>query len=67
MVLNTRKVKVHREFRTQWLIKWKQLPTSEATWEWATDITKDYPEFNMEDKVVTEEGANVMNPLAARL
>ena len=33
------------------LIKWKNQPEDEATWEFLYDLQKKFPEFNLVDKV----------------
>nr|GFA14997.1 Ty3/gypsy retrotransposon protein [Tanacetum cinerariifolium] len=38
------------------LIKWKDLPTYEASWELYSTIQKQFPDFHLEDKVVVWEG-----------
>ncbi|OMP03870.1 hypothetical protein COLO4_10142 [Corchorus olitorius] len=53
-VLKTRKVQHQGQYFTQLLIKWKQLPTAEATWEWMEDIQTNYPAFNLEGKVESD-------------
>ncbi|KAA0054183.1 Transposon Ty3-G Gag-Pol polyprotein [Cucumis melo var. makuwa] len=35
----------------EWLIKWKGLPDSEATWESVYAMNQQYPSFHLEDKV----------------
>ena len=42
------------------LIRWKDLPKYEATWEHFATLAKRFPEFNLEDKVLVWEGSNVM-------
>ena len=39
------------------LIKWKDLPTYEATWELYSIIQKQFPDFHLEDKVAVWEGS----------
>ncbi|GJV00617.1 ty3-gypsy retrotransposon protein [Tanacetum coccineum] len=39
------------------LIKWKDLPTHEATWELYSTIQKQFPDFHLEDKVAVWEGS----------
>ncbi|GKB93711.1 putative mitochondrial protein [Tanacetum coccineum] len=39
------------------LIKWKDLPTYEATWELYSTIQKQFPDFHLEDKVAVWEGS----------
>ena len=41
------------------LLKWKELPESEATWEDFMTITKLFPAFHLEDKVALWGGGNV--------
>ncbi|TXG60193.1 hypothetical protein EZV62_014766 [Acer yangbiense] len=41
------------------LIKWKSLPTFEATWEDYLAIVNQFPEFHLEDKVNVWAGGNV--------
>ncbi|KAF2283259.1 hypothetical protein GH714_043611 [Hevea brasiliensis] len=48
-VLDTRWVKKGSQFVEQSLIKWKHLPTEEATWENAQDIQDTF--VNLRDKV----------------
>lgn len=43
----------------QVLVQWKSKQPEEATWEDASIITSQFPEFNLEDKVVWEEGGIV--------
>lgn len=40
------------------LIKWKDLPEYEATWELFAAINRQFPEFNLEDKVQLWQGSN---------
>jgi hypothetical protein len=42
---------------TQFLILWKNLPLTEATWEYADELCLRFPEFHLEDKVMVMEGA----------
>jgi hypothetical protein len=42
---------------TQFLVLWKDLPLTEATWENADEFCFRFPEFHLEDKVVVMEGA----------
>jgi hypothetical protein len=43
------------------LVKWLNLPAAEATWENWTDISTNYPNFNLEDKINFNGGSNVMS------
>ncbi|KAJ9566896.1 hypothetical protein OSB04_002862 [Centaurea solstitialis] len=40
------------------LIRWKDLPTYEATWERFEDMVDQFPDFHLEDKVNVWEGSN---------
>jgi hypothetical protein len=42
---------------TQFLVLWKNLPLTEATWEYADELCLRFPEFHLEDKVMVMEGA----------
>lgn len=42
----------------QILVQWQSQPLADATWELQTDIRKDYPELDLEDKVELGEGSN---------
>ncbi|KAI0493308.1 hypothetical protein KFK09_027585 [Dendrobium nobile] len=44
---------------TEVLIKWKNLPDYEATWEPYERMKRQFPDFHLEDKVVLWEGGNV--------
>ncbi|XP_061337226.1 uncharacterized protein LOC133284249 [Gastrolobium bilobum] len=51
--------------RRQWLIQWTNSLPEDATWEYEDDLISFYPEFslptmNLEDKVLTAGGGNVM-------
>ncbi|OMO55704.1 reverse transcriptase [Corchorus capsularis] len=61
LILKSRQVKQAKKVLTQVLVKWKQLPESDSTWEWAEDISSSFPNFNLENKVVIQEGSNVMS------
>ncbi|OMP09215.1 hypothetical protein CCACVL1_01071 [Corchorus capsularis] len=54
VVLKTREVKYQDQNLPQILVKWKNLPEAEATWEWLDDVKTNYPAFNLEDKVVSD-------------
>ncbi|TYK02329.1 RNA polymerase II C-terminal domain phosphatase-like 1 [Cucumis melo var. makuwa] len=36
----------------EWLVKWKGLPDSEATWERVTEMKQQFPSFHLEDKIL---------------
>ncbi|GJX85258.1 ty3-gypsy retrotransposon protein [Tanacetum coccineum] len=42
----------------QILVQWIGESPEEATWEWLTEFRAAYPTYNLEDKVVFEEGGN---------
>ena len=44
------------------LVKWKDLPNFESSWELATIIKEHFPSFHLEDKVVLLEGNDVSIP-----
>jgi hypothetical protein len=39
------------------LVKWKQLPADDATWEDTTLLHTQFPSLNLEDKVPVREGS----------
>ncbi|GJR17892.1 ty3-gypsy retrotransposon protein [Tanacetum coccineum] len=43
------------------LIRWKDLPGYEATWEPLENIQQQFPEFHLEDKVILWEGGSDRN------
>ena len=47
----------------EWLIKWKCLPDSEATWESVYQINQPFPSFHLEDKVNLEPRGIVRPPI----
>ncbi|CAM8954215.1 unnamed protein product [Rhodiola kirilowii] len=55
-ILGSRHIKVPNGWKTQWLIKWKDLSTTEATWEFKDEILKDFPTLNLEAKVASDGG-----------
>lgn len=55
-VLGTRKIKQQGEEIKQVLIQWKGKTTDEATWEDVIMMKSQFPTFNLEDKVLIEEG-----------
>ena len=40
------------------LVKWLDLPKWEATWETLAAFSSQFQDFNLEDKVLLEEGSN---------
>jgi hypothetical protein len=55
-VLATRKLKQQGEEVNQVLIQWKGKSAEEATWEDMIMIRSQFPKFNLEDKVIADEG-----------
>ena len=49
-ILSSRDKSTNGQHITEWLIRWKNRPTEEATWEKATDIKLQFPHFGLEDK-----------------
>ncbi|GJZ87134.1 hypothetical protein Tco_0658744 [Tanacetum coccineum] len=45
---------------------WAGRSPEEATWEWLTDFQSAYPTCNLEDKVVSEDGGNVVRSFVVR-
>lgn len=45
-VLEVRSIKKHNAAEIQWLVKWKQQPVEDATWEIAANIMQKYPTFD---------------------
>ncbi|KFK24528.1 hypothetical protein AALP_AAs46225U000100, partial [Arabis alpina] len=41
------------------LIKWKELPEHDSTWEWTRVMAEQFPEFDLEDKVLFKAPGNV--------
>lgn len=48
------------------LIHWANLPEYEATWEPLEAMVRQFPEFNVEDKVQVWEGSNDTIPVPDR-
>ncbi|KAA0065996.1 Transposon Ty3-G Gag-Pol polyprotein [Cucumis melo var. makuwa] len=47
----------------EWLVKWKGLPDSEATWESVYSMNQQFPSFHLEDKVILEPRSIVRPPI----
>ena len=47
----------------EWLIKWKNLPDIEATWESVYLLNQQFPNFYLEDKVNLEPRGIVRPPI----
>ncbi|CAH9095874.1 unnamed protein product [Cuscuta epithymum] len=58
-VLDVRVVKRQDKMVWQLLIQWEATEVKDATWEDLQDIKDSYPQFNLEDKVVSDEEGNV--------
>ncbi|GJW56811.1 retrovirus-related pol polyprotein from transposon TNT 1-94 [Tanacetum coccineum] len=58
--------KMNGKYERQVLVQWVGQSPEEATWEWLTDFQSAYPTCNLKDKVVSEDGGNVL-PLVGRL
>ena len=50
-ILDHRWVKQGGNFLAESLVKWKHLPTEEATWEVTESLCHQFPNLNFEDKV----------------
>ena len=55
-VIDRRMVKKGNRANTQFLVRWKDLPLTEATWEDAEEFSWRFPQFNLEDKVESTAG-----------
>nr|KYP71832.1 Transposon Ty3-I Gag-Pol polyprotein [Cajanus cajan] len=60
-VLQFRVILRENQHIPQVLVQWEGLDISQATWEDALTLQSEYPNFNLEDKVVVHGGSNVMN------
>ena len=47
----------------KWLVKWKNLPESEATWKAVYQMNQQFPTFHLEDKVNLESKGIVRPPI----
>ena len=47
----------------EWLVKWKELPEAEATWEAVYQMNQQFPTFHLEDKVNLEPRGIVRPPI----
>ena len=59
-VCDSRMVMKNGKLEQQVLVQWTSRSPEEATWEWLTEFKATYPACNLEDKVVSEDGGNVM-------
>lgn len=60
-VLGIRNTLAGQPAEVEVLIKWKELPEIEATWEHFNNITQLFPDFHLEDKVTLLAGGNAEN------
>lgn len=60
-LLQVRRLGSDKTGRLKVLIKWKQLPAFEATWEDFHMISERFPGFHLEDKVLNLAGSNVIH------
>ncbi|KAL6518532.1 hypothetical protein OROGR_019034 [Orobanche gracilis] len=57
-ILSTRSILQNGSPTRQILVQWQHQPASEATWEPLNEFTRDFPTFNLEDKVPFDDGGN---------
>ena len=57
-ILGYRKILQQGQQLPQVLVQWQGQPDSDATWELLSDFQKDFPHFNLEDKVIFEARGN---------
>lgn len=50
-ILDTRWVRLGNRFTEESLVRWKQLPPEDATWEVSSDLSARFPNLNLEVKV----------------
>lgn len=62
-VQEVRQVQDGTQTRLEALLKWKNLPDYEATWEDVNLADQKFPSFHLEDKVSFWARGNVMNPV----
>ncbi|KAJ9159776.1 hypothetical protein P3X46_025251 [Hevea brasiliensis] len=55
-ILDTRWVRLGNRFTEESLVRWKQLPPEDATWEVSSDLSARFPNLNLEDKVPLQGG-----------
>ncbi|CAM8926572.1 unnamed protein product [Rhodiola kirilowii] len=55
-ILRVRNIKVRGSWQEQWLIKWEGLPEADASWEFKNELLAEFPDLNLEDKVVLQGG-----------
>ena len=65
VILSSWNVTKHGERFEEWIIRWKDKPTEEATWEKVNHIRTQFPTFCLEDKAVSaEESIDIEGRLA---
>ncbi|CAM8954211.1 unnamed protein product [Rhodiola kirilowii] len=65
-VLATRRIRSTNGCSSQLLIRWEGQPASDASWESLDSLISDFPSFDLEDKVVFDEGGNVAGVASTR-
>ena len=55
-IIDTRWFKKEGKFFEECLVKWKNLPVEDATWENAAELHDRFPDLNLEDKVPVKVG-----------
>ena len=62
-LLNVHQSNSNDSSRTEVLLQWKDLPSFNATWEDFTNITTQFLDFHLEDKVKLRAAGNVRPPI----
>ncbi|WVZ22270.1 hypothetical protein V8G54_000814 [Vigna mungo] len=65
-ILEKRDRRLGEEIITQVLVEWQEGGREWATWEDVATIQEQYPEFNLNDKVIEGDGGNVRKLLVCR-
>lgn len=60
-ILGVRRSQEKRQLLRQVLVQWKGQTKEEPTWINVMDFQNQFPQFNLEDKVVCQEAGNVMD------
>ncbi|KAK9132095.1 hypothetical protein Scep_011623 [Stephania cephalantha] len=58
-ILHSRSIFLCGRLVTQVLVQWATQSHDDATWETLSDFRRDHPDFQVEDKLVLNEGSNV--------
>ncbi|XP_038687346.1 uncharacterized protein LOC119996729 [Tripterygium wilfordii] len=61
-ILSQREVVRQGQLIPQVLVQWENLLQEDATWEDLALVSKQFPNLNLEDKVLTDQGSIVMRP-----